>query len=144
MIVVRKLRNKFWLLKCFYSLCNQLKSYVLLCKSKIIIILYKTLFRPVLTYTLETWILSIFYEKAPAVFERKVLRLIYGPVKENSEWSIGCNYKLYALYEDMNIKTFIEVGRLKSAGHVARMDPQWLVTDILNAKPEGRKKRGRP
>jgi hypothetical protein len=45
----------------------------------------------------------LFYEKAPAIFERKVLRAIYDSDTENNEWRIGYNYKLHALYEDMDI-----------------------------------------
>jgi hypothetical protein len=40
--------------------------------------------------------------------------------------------------------TFIKVGRLKWAGHIVRMDQQRLAERNLNAKPEGRRKRGKP
>jgi hypothetical protein len=52
-------------------------------------------------------------EKALAIFARKVLRSIYGPIKDNSEWRIWYNYELYVLYEGMDIITFIKVGRFK-------------------------------
>jgi len=45
--------------------------------------IYRTLVRPVVTYGSESWILSMEEERALAVFERKILRKIYGPVKEN-------------------------------------------------------------
>jgi hypothetical protein len=51
---------------------------------------------------------------------------------------------LYAFYEDMGIITFIKVGRLKWAGHVVLMNQQRPAKRILNAKPEGRRKRTRP
>ena len=38
--------------------------------------------RPVVTYGSESWTLSMEEERALAVFERKILRKIYGPVKE--------------------------------------------------------------
>jgi hypothetical protein len=44
-------------------------------------------------------------------------------------------------YEDMDIITFIKVDRLKWAGHAVRMDQQRPAKVILNAKPEGRRKR---
>ena len=44
---------------------------------------YRTLVRPVVTYGSESWTLSMEEERALAVFERKTLRKIYGPVKEN-------------------------------------------------------------
>jgi hypothetical protein len=50
--------------------------------------------------------------KRLAVFERKILRVIYGPIKDNGEWRIRYNSELYALYKDVDIITFIKVGRL--------------------------------
>jgi hypothetical protein len=44
----------------------------------------------------------------------------------------------------MDIITFIEVDRLKWTDHVVRMDQQRPAKRILNAKPEGRRKGGRP
>jgi hypothetical protein len=42
-----------------------------------------TLVCPVVTYGSESWTLTMEEERALAVFERKILRKIYGPVKEN-------------------------------------------------------------
>jgi hypothetical protein len=44
---------------------------------------YRTLVRPVVTYGSESWTLTMEEEKVLAVFERKILRKIYGPLKEN-------------------------------------------------------------
>jgi hypothetical protein len=57
-------------------------------------------------------VLSTSDGKALATFERKVLRSIYGPIKDNNEWRIWYNYALYALHENMDLITFIKVGRL--------------------------------
>jgi hypothetical protein len=76
-------------------------------------------------------------------FERNVLRSVYGPIRHNNELRIGYRCELDALYEDINIITFIIVGRLKWAGRV-RMDQQPSEKRILNAKPEGRRKMGKP
>ena len=45
--------------------------------------IYCTLVRPVVTYGSESWTLTMEEERALAVFERKILRKIYGPVAEN-------------------------------------------------------------
>ena len=50
--------------------------------------IYRTLVRPVVTYGSESWTLTMEEERALAVFERKILRKIYGPVKENELWRI--------------------------------------------------------
>jgi hypothetical protein len=79
---------------CFYGLRNQLKSQILSRKNKIL--LYKTLIRPVLTYASETWVSTKSDEKTLAVFERKILRAIYGPIKDNDgESDITLNCMLY-------------------------------------------------
>jgi len=47
-----------------------------------------TAVRPVVTYGSELWTLTMEEERALAVFERKILRKIYGPVKEKELWRI--------------------------------------------------------
>jgi len=44
---------------------------------------------------------------ALAVFERKILRKIYGPVKENEVWRIRRNDELEAIIKGDNIVRFI-------------------------------------
>jgi hypothetical protein len=45
--------------------------------------IYRTLVRPVVAYGSESWTLTMEEKRALAVFERKILRKIYGAVKEN-------------------------------------------------------------
>ena len=59
--------------------------------------IYCTLLRPVVTYGSESWTLTMEEETALAVFERKILRKIYGPVKENELWRIRRNGVLEAM-----------------------------------------------
>jgi len=42
--------------------------------------MYMTLLRPIVLYDFETWALRKTEEQGLGVFERKVLRKIYGPV----------------------------------------------------------------
>jgi len=64
----------------FYGLKRQFRSQFLSIKNKIK--LYKTLIRPVLAYGSETWVLSKPDEARLGVFERKVLRVIFGPTND--------------------------------------------------------------
>jgi len=59
--------------------------------------IYRTLVRPVVTYGSESWTLTMEEERALAVFKRKILLKIYGPVKENKLWRIRRNDKLEAI-----------------------------------------------
>jgi len=45
----------------------------------------KTLIRPVLAYGSETWALSKSDKAVLGVFERKILRTIFGPTNDNGE-----------------------------------------------------------
>jgi hypothetical protein len=49
------------------------------------VMLYKTLIHTVLTYRSETWTLPKKSENALSIFERKILRRIYGPVQDNGQ-----------------------------------------------------------
>jgi len=48
--------------------------------------IYRTLVRPVVTYVSESWTLTMEEERALRVSETKILRKMYGPVKENELW----------------------------------------------------------
>jgi len=69
--------------KGFYGLKRQFRSQFLSIKNKIK--LYKTLIRPVLAYGSEIWVLSKSDEVILGVFERKILRDIFGPTNDNGE-----------------------------------------------------------
>jgi len=45
--------------------------------------LYRTVIRPTVTYASETWVLKEAIIQKLLVFERKILRRIFGPTKEN-------------------------------------------------------------
>jgi hypothetical protein len=60
--------------------------------------IYWTLVRPVITYTCETWVLKEPIKQKLLVFERKILRRIFGPTKErDGMWRIKTNDELNKL-----------------------------------------------
>jgi hypothetical protein len=65
-----------------YSANRQLVNSSLISRNSKLQI-YRTLVRPVVTYGSESWTLTVEEERALAAFERKILRKIYGLVKEN-------------------------------------------------------------
>ena len=60
-------------------------------------------------------------ERTLAVFERKILRKTYGPVKENELRRIRRNDKLEAIIKGENIVRFIKSQRIRWLGHIERM-----------------------
>jgi hypothetical protein len=54
--------------------------------------LYRTLIRPIVMYASETWVLKENSMQKLMIFERKILRKIFGPTKElNGLWRIKTN-----------------------------------------------------
>jgi hypothetical protein len=57
------------------------------------------------------------------VFERKVLKIIYGPTLDNGgTWRIKTNEELKILIKRKNIVRFIKSQRVRWAAHVIRID----------------------
>jgi hypothetical protein len=82
--------------KAFYTNQDLFKSKLLSKKSKLR--MYQTLVRPVVTYACETWVLKENIKSKLRVFERKILRRIYGPAKESDDtWRIKSNDELNRL-----------------------------------------------
>ena len=75
--------------KAYYANRQLANSSLISRKSKWQI--YRTLVRPVVTYSSESWTLTMEEERALALFERKILQKIYGRVKENDLWRIRRN-----------------------------------------------------
>jgi hypothetical protein len=78
--------------KAFYANRQLFNSSLISRSSKLQI--YRTLVRLVVTYGSESWTLTTEEERVLAVFERKILRKIYGPVKGNELWRIRRNDEL--------------------------------------------------
>jgi hypothetical protein len=77
-------------------------------------------------------------------WERKILRKIYGPTHENGCWRIKMNQEICNKFKSPNIVTIIKVHRLEWLGHVIRMDGARRVKKLLEGKPGGGRKKGRP
>jgi len=106
-------------------------------------LLYKTLIRPVFTYVAEIWVLSKQDERHLSIFERKILRRIYGPVLDGGRWRIRTNQELYQLCSENGILKFCKLSRLSWAGHVIRHDDDDLSRRVLLSEPGGKSSRGR-
>lgn len=128
--------------KCYYAYLKLIRSSILNRRSKITI--YKTLIRPVVTYGCETWTLTNNDENQLRIFERKILRRIYGPVHENGMWRIRMNHEIEALIKGEDIVRCIKSQRIRWLGHVYRMEGERIVKRILEWKPQNTRPKGRP
>ena len=106
--------------RAYYGLQNHMKSRII--SKNIKTLLYTTLIRPVLTCGAETWVLSKQDEHRLRIFERKILRRIYGPVIDGGRWRIRTNQELYQLCGENEILEFCKLSTLRWAGHVIRHD----------------------
>jgi hypothetical protein len=94
-----------------YGLNKIFKSKHLTWRTKIQ--LHKSLIRPVITYGSEAWVMNKSDEGAINIFERKILREIFGSIKEGDHWRRRYNNELYRLYGDQDLVSHIKVGRIR-------------------------------
>jgi len=125
--------------KCYYALGPILKRRSI--SQTIKIHLYKTIIRPSVIYGAETWSLTSKIEKMLMTWERKILRKMYGPTKENGQWRIKTNAELITKYKSQDIVTVIKIRRLEWLGHVIRMNKTRSVKKVFEGKLEGRRGR---
>jgi hypothetical protein len=83
--------------------------------------LYYSVIRPIVTYSCDTWILKETIINKLLVFERKILRKIFGPNNENGIWRIKTNQELDEIIKLKNIINIIRAQRLSWLGHIERM-----------------------
>jgi hypothetical protein len=81
-------------------------------------------------------------EKMLLTWERKILRKIYGPTKENGLWRMKTNAELRNKYKTEDIVNVIKTKRLEWVGHVVRMDGTIGVKKIFEGHIEGKNEEG--
>jgi hypothetical protein len=68
------------------------------------------------TYGAETWTLTSKMEKMLMTWERKILRKIYAPTKENGQCRIKMNAELMTKYKAPDIVNVIKIQRAWTCG----------------------------
>jgi hypothetical protein len=108
--------------------------------------IYKTIILPRVLYGCETCSLTVREEHKLRVFENRVLRRIFGSKRDGvtGGWRKLYNEELDNLYCMPSIIRIIKPGRMRWAGHVARMGEKRNVYRLLVGNPEGNKPLGRP
>jgi len=107
--------------------------------------LYWSIIRPIVTYACETWVLKETIKNKLMVFERKVLRMIFGPTKErDGTWRIKTNDELDKLIRHKNLINYIKAQRLSWFGHLHQMSEERMVKKVYKWKPMSTRPLGRP
>jgi hypothetical protein len=106
--------------------------------------IHKTMIRPVITYSSETWTLTTIDENNLHNFERQILRKIFGPVNIDNVWRIRNNMDIDKLIESADIVRFIKAQRIKWLGHIQQMDQARPTRKLLDWRPMGTRPVGRP
>ena len=97
-----------------------------------------------MTYGAETWTLINKIEKMLMTWERKILRKIYGPTKENGQRRIKTNLELITKYKSQDIVPVLKIRKSECLGHVIRMNETRSVKKIFEGKLEGRRGKDDP
>jgi hypothetical protein len=104
----------------FYANRTLFKSNLLSRKSKLK--LYWSAIRPIVVYGCETWVLKESIIQRLSVFERKILRKIFGPTNEDSDiLRIKKNKEWDELIKHRNIINYVKAQRLSWFGHINRI-----------------------
>jgi hypothetical protein len=114
------------------------------CQKKLKIRIYKTIVLLVVLYGCETWSLTLREEHRLRVSENRVLRRIFGPIRDEvtGGWRKLHNEVLHSLYSSPSIIRIIS--RLRWARHIAGMGEKRKAYRILARKPEEMRPLGRP
>jgi hypothetical protein len=96
------------------------------------------------TYAPETWVLKEAIIQKLLVFERKILRRIFGPTKENQICRVKTNEELDKLIKHKNIINYIKTQRLSWFIHIQKMPDTGTLKKIFNWKPLIKRSQGRP
>jgi hypothetical protein len=105
--------------------------------------IYKTLIRPVVTYGSETWTLAKSDENLLGIFERKILRKIYGPIQEGGTWRIRNNEELNRVINGEDVRV-IKAQRIRWLGHVKRMEVGAVPRKMVEGRLFIGRRKGRP
>jgi hypothetical protein len=129
---------------CYYSVQTFLSSSLV--SKNLMIKIYRTIILPVAFYGCETWSITLREERRLRVFENRLPRRIFGPLRDEvtGEWRELHNEELNDLYSSPNIVRMIKSKRIRWTGNVARMGERRGVYRVWVGKSEGKRPLGRP
>jgi hypothetical protein len=128
--------------KAYYATSQLIESELLKKNTKMRI--YKTMIRPVVTHSSEIWTLTAKDKNNLRIFERQILRKIFGPVNIDNILRIRNNLEIDNLIEGADVVRFIKAQRIKWLGHIQRMDQARPTGKPIDWKPMETRPVGKP
>jgi hypothetical protein len=109
---------KFMICMCYFDLLSSRQL-----SKNVQIRIYETIILPAVLYGCENWSLTLRGERKLRVFEKNVLRRIFGPKRDEitGGWGKLHNEKLHDLYPSVSVIRTIKSRRMRWAGHVKRI-----------------------
>lgn len=83
--------------------------------------MYKTVIKPTVLFGHIAWTMLEEHLQALRMFELRMLGTIIGGVQVNGVWLRKMNHEIARLYGNTSIQKVVKVGRVRRAGHVARL-----------------------
>jgi hypothetical protein len=122
--------------RAYFANLSTLKSKIISRAAKIQVYTSKRLIIPVATstYRAETWTLTVTEQNALRMFERKIMRRIYGPVMEKNVWRIRYNEEINTSLKGEDVVRFIKLRRIRWLGHVERMKDNAMPKKMLKGR----------
>jgi hypothetical protein len=129
---------------CYHSVQSLLSSR--LSSKNLKLRICKAIILPVSLYGRKTWFLTLREEHRLRVFENKVLRRIFQPKRDQVTGGRRKphNEEFRDLCSSQRLIRKIKSGRMRWVGHVARKGEKRNMYRLLVAKPEGKRRIGRP
>lgn len=130
---IKKANNVYWALRRGFINKKEITKET---KMKV----YKTIYRPVLTYGCETWTMTGQEKDKIGAVEMKYLRRVKGVTRRDRIR----NEVIRGELETESVGEYIEQKQLAWWGHLQRMSNATQVKKIWESKTQGKRKRGRP
>jgi Reverse transcriptase (RNA-dependent DNA polymerase)/Endonuclease/Exonuclease/phosphatase family len=129
--------------KAYFRYKEIMKSKKISNKTKLRV--YKTAIRPVVTYAAETARLTNKEEERLRIFERKIVRKMFGGKKiDDIQYRRLMNKEILSILEDEDIVKVVKSKRIRWYGHINRRKEEAIIKKITKWRPQSNRPRGRP
>jgi hypothetical protein len=122
--------------KCFQSIKTTLLNRKEISKRTKVVI-YKTMYRPILTYSCESWMMNSNNQSAIQACEMWFLRKIEGKARSDRIR----NKIIRDIVGVQSVQEYVERSQLRWYGHVNRMDDKRIVKRVYEARETGKRPR---